>query len=1556
MEAGTEEDHHEVQQDIQQIHKVLGENKEIEEEEESDEDDDGRSREEDGAYLGAGPSTSGGAISQVSPSRPPVPESLFLSRSMEPTAENLLQVNLSYQDMVCTLLDNIKEARRKNAAIQKSVASKTTTYVKGARPITHFQKHYFSGDSSTMPPLSDEAKDIKSRNIPMPFIQPAKSWTADEDRALYEGVRNDGLQRVMKPLMARQEILYEKRRLAIDDEKHQLTVEINNITTQLEHLKAPEEELLGDRMRDMDWLKISSLHLNGERSAMECQLRWQNILHPFINKKAWSAEEEKRLDEVLETVQGKDWSDYIRELGTNRSPFDCFSNYQHRDIYAYVLRPFTEEEDELILELAERFKVGDYIPFSKVAYFMDQRLGRQIALRWRRKLDPDSKRGFWTKEEDDALLEGIQKFGFKWSKLSKLVRGRNSAQVRDRWSYTLDPSNRKGNYTLKEDLAVLQNLKEHGVGHWVTIAKKLNEVTGISRTPNSILHRFNTLFQMFFKKAKGISLHEGDSMDVLSKMPLSLILDEMIEYRQSLGEINTLQGSRNWKDLYTRKRRKPRSPPPRILAKNASFITRRNVLSELDREILDAIKPIGWAYPTISQDDWRSFYRNKEERKQRRHYIFSVLLKALDISMKGNEAFLASMLTNHKGVQALKDHQLIPKPDAVKTERVKVPDDDDDDEVELSEKEKMSSKNAKKVKKSKKAKKSEESKYTEKPSHDKEGASATLPGVQETGQRSEETHVADVSTSQPSVAHLPENVPVPQGNASMMPQNTIATQGNVLRPQVNGSITQASISHSQFGTRPPMAVLGNGSLAVKGGYLVPLKNYVSQFGCYGNQTNLVTVMQPRLGGAVHTPVQAPLQTPMQPGGLPGNNMQIISNVAPPPMQGILNIPQQTALFTPQVPLIDSKAAVRNVMPLTTNIAGMQPIAVQPPLQQPPRILHVPGKGYLIPVNCIKKEPGVAPINPTPILPKPVNFTPALRPLGINPGQVTGMPLASVSYPAPRSIHPATQIPISITAAKVIGNGEISKDVDIAVTTGTRYSVQEKECATPENQTGKTLCSEAALAPINEQSEASRTTKISSCETIPDSGLSISGQSSSNEMEEQERGSLPEGHQLPMDVDKETECPNVDTSSGSQRRVKFDAVLPVLPPNESTIAGLMALLLDRKRLEVTAKKNSSIKKVGSWNLQSNKRGILRGSEGLLQELSSKESSQEVSKSDENESVNKHKAVKGKSAGHTKAAVKYSASGSGTGEGKWEIRVPVSLDATKKAGKKDSYWVTTRNTDGYAKALDRIRKSDWYKALHPRFLSMFLWPALLSIVGPHKKKVLLPKKKPLNKQQSENQPSTSQELKPKSRKYKYGQHGRKKYKRSVEKTTPPKCKPTEGKKEYKRGKRKDVVANPDGVARRTRSASQKNSTTEAAGQDQKRRSIYVVPSDSDSEFEDQDEVADVPTSTEVHPQVLMSFGYPEARKGTEVHPVGEQSGIVLSLLQQLHESSGMDTSKIKEQSSSQEVPSVPVSSNRPESPIGNSTKSVSQTAISSNSKKRPLEDPVVSGASPKRAKED
>lgn len=61
--------------------------------------------------------------------------------------------------------------------------------------------------------------------------------TADEDRALYEGVRNDGLQRCMKPLMARQEILYEKRRTAIDDEKHQLTAEINNITTRLEHLK-----------------------------------------------------------------------------------------------------------------------------------------------------------------------------------------------------------------------------------------------------------------------------------------------------------------------------------------------------------------------------------------------------------------------------------------------------------------------------------------------------------------------------------------------------------------------------------------------------------------------------------------------------------------------------------------------------------------------------------------------------------------------------------------------------------------------------------------------------------------------------------------------------------------------------------------------------------------------------------------------------------------------------------------------------------------------------------------------------------------------------------------------------------------------------------------------------------------------------------------------------------------------------------------------------------------------------------------------------------------------
>ena len=53
----------------------------------------------------------------------------------------------------------------------------------------------------------------------------------------------------------------------------------------------PDEEFASR----IDWLKISSIDLNGAHSAVHCQLRWETYSHPRFVKTNFAHEEDKLL-------------------------------------------------------------------------------------------------------------------------------------------------------------------------------------------------------------------------------------------------------------------------------------------------------------------------------------------------------------------------------------------------------------------------------------------------------------------------------------------------------------------------------------------------------------------------------------------------------------------------------------------------------------------------------------------------------------------------------------------------------------------------------------------------------------------------------------------------------------------------------------------------------------------------------------------------------------------------------------------------------------------------------------------------------------------------------------------------------------------------------------------------------------------------------------------------------------------------------------------------------------------------------------------------------------
>jgi hypothetical protein len=111
--------------------------------------------------------------------------------------------------------------------------------------------------------------------------------------------------------------------------------------------------------------------------------------------------------------------------------------------------------------------------------------------RWTKVIQPFLKKGKWTEEEDKLLLNWVEQNGpQKWSKLSLILKGRSSKQIRDRWINNLNPDKSK-TFQWTDDLDKLLLLKYIEIGSsWVTISKHLEHTT-----ENMIKNRFYSLLR-----------------------------------------------------------------------------------------------------------------------------------------------------------------------------------------------------------------------------------------------------------------------------------------------------------------------------------------------------------------------------------------------------------------------------------------------------------------------------------------------------------------------------------------------------------------------------------------------------------------------------------------------------------------------------------------------------------------------------------------------------------------------------------------------------------------------------------------------------------------------------------------------------------------------------------------------------------------------------------------------------------------------------------------------------------------------------------------------------
>ncbi|XP_066932814.1 uncharacterized protein [Clytia hemisphaerica] len=390
------------------------------------------------------------------------------------TMEQLLLLNRSYQETLADELKIIRIALTKNGLAQDEMSKTSNTGVeklgKGSlyrSCLGRFGVPYFKDADGFGPDDNEDTKKLKQISKVNVFSKGGRTWTSYEIKSLREGVYNSNLEKRLDPLLQRlKQYDKEYREKKLEGK----TIDRSGraeITKQISDIKAlPMDEILKESY-DIDFMKVAK-NFVPDREDFECQIYWCNVLHPSINQNKFTKEEDSKLIKLAKKYKNHRWEDIAKELDTNRTPVQCLQRFQRTLNKDIIKSQWTQQDDDRLIEGIKLYQ-RDWI---LVADHVEGKTQDQCIHRWEHTLNPNIKRGKWSQEEDEALMEAVLRLGRKnWKAAKESVPGRTAAQCRERFVSRLDPDINATLFSFEEDELLIELVNQFGIGKWSMMTK-----------------------------------------------------------------------------------------------------------------------------------------------------------------------------------------------------------------------------------------------------------------------------------------------------------------------------------------------------------------------------------------------------------------------------------------------------------------------------------------------------------------------------------------------------------------------------------------------------------------------------------------------------------------------------------------------------------------------------------------------------------------------------------------------------------------------------------------------------------------------------------------------------------------------------------------------------------------------------------------------------------------------------------------------------------------------------------------------------------------------------